>query len=172
VDVGHDRITSSLGSRLALFASDFRLRRPRHRRRPLAGADSFFHNLVIHPENKYVTVLLLATPSVLEASASMRSMRNLLPLSSSRSWLLHDGVYGTRRAPRRLATSSPAQRRDMTLPWFTGPPRFSFTPGEVAAVARNSLCFSFRFHASRTWVVVATRMDWMEHRILLVKSRC
>jgi hypothetical protein len=64
-DVGHERITSSLGNRLGLLASDFRLRRPRHCRRPLAGADSFFHNLVIHPENKYVTVLLLATSSVL-----------------------------------------------------------------------------------------------------------
>jgi potassium channel len=49
VDVGHDRITSSRGSRLALFGSDFRL----GRRRPLT--DGFFNCLVIHPDNRYVT---------------------------------------------------------------------------------------------------------------------
>jgi potassium channel len=51
VDVGHDRITSSSGSRLALFGSDLRLHRP------LAGADGFFNSVVIHPDNRYVTKL-------------------------------------------------------------------------------------------------------------------
>ncbi|KAL6605850.1 hypothetical protein ACP70R_041503 [Stipagrostis hirtigluma subsp. patula] len=60
VDVVPDRIVSSRASRLALFASDLRLgrfrpRRPR-RRRPLAGdgaSESIFHDLVIHPDNKW-----------------------------------------------------------------------------------------------------------------------
>ncbi|KAK3132094.1 hypothetical protein QOZ80_6AG0515690 [Eleusine coracana subsp. coracana] len=58
VDVVRDRIVSSRGSRLALFGSDLRLgrfRRPRPRRRPLAGADAdgWFHDLVILPDNKW-----------------------------------------------------------------------------------------------------------------------
>jgi len=55
VEEVRDHIASSRGSRLALFGSDLRLGRFRPRRRsrprPLAG---FFHDLVIHPDNKYV----------------------------------------------------------------------------------------------------------------------
>ncbi|KAJ1258843.1 hypothetical protein BS78_10G106400 [Paspalum vaginatum] len=59
VDVVRDHIASSSGSRLALFGSDLRLGRlrPRRRRpRPLAGegaAEGFFHDLVIHPDNRW-----------------------------------------------------------------------------------------------------------------------
>ncbi|XP_062228605.1 potassium channel KOR1-like [Phragmites australis] len=58
VDVVRDHIASSRGSRLALLGSDLRLGRflPRRRhRRPLAGdaADGYFHDLVIHPDNKW-----------------------------------------------------------------------------------------------------------------------
>jgi hypothetical protein len=55
-----DHIASSRGSRLALFGSDLRLGRfrpRRRRRRPLAGegaAEGFLHDLVIHPDNRYV----------------------------------------------------------------------------------------------------------------------
>ncbi|CAL5047102.1 unnamed protein product [Urochloa decumbens] len=59
VEVVRDRIASSRGSRLALFGSDLRLGRlrpRRRRRRPLAGdgaAQGFFHDLVIHPDNRW-----------------------------------------------------------------------------------------------------------------------
>ncbi|CAN6164404.1 unnamed protein product [Urochloa humidicola] len=59
VEVVRDHIASSRGSRLALFGSDLRLGRlrpRRRRRRPLAGegaADGFFHDLVIHPDNRW-----------------------------------------------------------------------------------------------------------------------
>jgi hyperpolarization activated cyclic nucleotide-gated potassium channel 4 len=59
VEVVRDHIASSRGSRLALFGSDLRLGRfrpHRRRRRPLAGegaAEGFFHDLVIHPDNRY-----------------------------------------------------------------------------------------------------------------------
>lgn len=61
VEEVRDHIASSRGSRLALFGSDLRLGRfrprRRSRRRPLAGegaVEGFFHDLVIHPDNKYV----------------------------------------------------------------------------------------------------------------------
>ncbi|CAN6214376.1 unnamed protein product [Urochloa humidicola] len=59
VEVVRDHIASSRGSRLALFGSDLRLGRlrpRRRRRRPLPGegaADGFFHDLVIHPDNRW-----------------------------------------------------------------------------------------------------------------------
>ncbi|KAF8723638.1 hypothetical protein HU200_021595 [Digitaria exilis] len=60
VEVVRDHIASSRGSRLALFGSDLRLDRlrprRRRRRRPLAGegaAHGFFHDLVIHPDNRW-----------------------------------------------------------------------------------------------------------------------
>lgn len=59
VDVVRDRIASSRGSRLALFGSELRLDRfrpRRRRRRTFAGdgaAEGWFHDLVIHPDNKW-----------------------------------------------------------------------------------------------------------------------
>lgn len=69
VEVVRDHIASSRGSRLALFASDLRLgrlRRPRPRRRSLAGAgaDGWFRDLVIHPENRCARCSVLPPPSL------------------------------------------------------------------------------------------------------------
>ncbi|RLM54412.1 potassium channel KOR1 [Panicum miliaceum] len=54
VEVVRDHIASSRGSRLALFGSDLRLGRfrPRRRRRE-GGAEGFFQDLVIHPDNRW-----------------------------------------------------------------------------------------------------------------------
>ena len=57
VEVVRDHIASSRGSRLALFGSDLRLGRFRPRRRG-AAAEGFFQDLVIHPDNRYVTPAL------------------------------------------------------------------------------------------------------------------
>ena len=60
VEVVRDHIASSRGSRLALFGSDLRLGRfrPRRRRRREGAAEGFFQDLVIHPDNRYVTPAL------------------------------------------------------------------------------------------------------------------
>ncbi|RLN12894.1 potassium channel KOR1 [Panicum miliaceum] len=54
VEVVRDHIASSRGSRLALFGSDLLLGRfrPRRRRRE-GGAEGFFQDLVIHPDNRW-----------------------------------------------------------------------------------------------------------------------
>ncbi|KQK18732.1 potassium channel KOR1 [Brachypodium distachyon] len=61
VEVVPDRLKSSRNSRLALFGSELRLDRfrPRRRRRRRAaadGEDGFFHDLIIHPENKWYRI--------------------------------------------------------------------------------------------------------------------
>lgn len=103
VEVVRDHIASSRGSRLALFASDLRLNRfrpRRRRRRPLAGdgaAEGFFHDLVIHPDNRYV---IDAVPS---CSRDLVNLLFPLPVCFAR-WLLlvleADGGEATRRANR------------------------------------------------------------------------
>jgi hypothetical protein len=81
VEVVRDHIASSRGSRLALFGSDLRLGRfrpHRRRRRPLAGegaAEGFFHNLVIHPDNRYA--ISNARISILPQSPQPRLLEKL-----------------------------------------------------------------------------------------------
>ena len=87
VDVVRDHIASSCGSRLALFGSDLRLGRfrpRRRRRRPLAGegaAEGFFHDLVIHPDNKYA----IAAPLLLLSPQSRPASARALPVACSGS---------------------------------------------------------------------------------------
>jgi hypothetical protein len=111
VEVVRDHIASSRGSRLALFGSDLRLGRfrPRRRRRE-GGAEGFFQDLVIHPDNRYANPALsspnLRSLVALEASASSSSLAPRLLLLLEAAWRRGDA----KRRARSLGCVHPIGR--------------------------------------------------------------
>lgn len=108
VEEVRDHIASSRGSRLALFGSDLRLGRFRPRRRTrrrlLAGevgaVEGFFHDLVIHPDNKYV-INSPAPSDLVNLVSKLQASASGFAFARAR-WLLllleGDGGGATRRA--------------------------------------------------------------------------